>query len=56
MFESVSEFLTGDSKSLAFIFNEKGEAFMPEASQLAVDRYLQTYLAENNNKYFVSSY
>ena len=52
MFESVSEFLTGDEKSLAFIFNEKGEAFMPEASQIAVDRYLQTYLAEHNNKYF----
>ena len=33
LFCSVSEFLTGDERSLAFIFNEKGEVFMPEASK-----------------------
>ena len=45
MFESVSEFLTGDKKSLAFIFDEKGEAFMPEASQQAIQKYLDNCLA-----------
>ena len=45
MFDSVSEFLTGDKKSLAFIFDEKGEAFMPEASQQAIQEYLDNCLA-----------
>lgn len=56
MFESVSEFLTGDEKSLAFIFNEKGEAFMPEASQQAIDAYLQKQLAQSKpNSVIVNS-
>lgn len=45
LFSSVSKFLTGDEHSLAFIFNEKGEAFMPEASQQAIDAYIQQQLA-----------
>ena len=35
MFESVSKFLTGDERSLAFIFDKDGNTYMPEASQLA---------------------
>ena len=45
MFESVSEFLTGDEKSLAFIFHENGEAFFVfcvfELSGLGVYRVKQ---------------
>lgn len=49
LFCSVSEFLTGDERSLAFIFNEKGETFMPEASKQAVDDYLNKMLSEVNH-------
>lgn len=49
LFCSVSEFLTGDERSLAFIFNEKGEVFMPEASKQAVDDYLNKMLSEVNH-------
>lgn len=45
MFESVSKFLTGDEKSLAFIFDENGEAFMPEASIEAINEYLDNQLS-----------
>ena len=41
MFESVSEFLTGDEHSLAFIFDKDGNTFMPEASQQAINEYIQ---------------
>lgn len=56
MFESISEFLTGDERSLAFIFDKDGNAFMPEASQLAVNDYIQNrlnscdYITQNNIK------
>lgn len=65
MFESVSEFLTGDEKSLAFVFDEKGEAFMPEASVEKIQRYLEQSLAEtkpdsvisnNSQIYFINAY
>ena len=49
LFCSVSEFLTGDERSLAFIFDEKGEVYMPEASQQAIDEYLKQQLNSNNN-------
>lgn len=49
LFCSVSEFLTGDERSLAFIFDEKGEVYMPEASQQAIDAYLKQQLNSNNN-------
>ena len=49
MFESISEFLTGDERSLAFIFDENGEAFMPEASIEAVNKYLQKQIANGSN-------
>lgn len=42
MFCSISKFLTGDERSLAFIFDKDGNAYMPEASQLAVKKYLDT--------------
>ena len=51
LFCSVSKFLTGDERSLAFIFDEKGEAYMPEDSQLAINSYLQQQLAEYNTNY-----
>ena len=47
LFCSVSEFLTGDERSLAFIFDEKGEVFMPEASQQAISAYLQNQISTN---------
>ena len=40
MFESVSEFLTGDEHSLAFIFDKDGNTYMPQASQEAIKKYL----------------
>ena len=40
MFESVSEFLTGDEHSLAFIFDKDGNTYMPEVSQQAIKKYL----------------
>ena len=46
MFESVSKFLTGDEKTLAFIFDKDGNTYMPEASQQAIDSYLQNQLAQ----------
>ena len=46
LFCSVSEFLTGDERSLAFIFDEKGEVYMPEASQQAIDAYLKQQLSQ----------
>ena len=49
LFCSVSEFLTGDERSLAFIFDENGEVYMPEASQQAIDAYLQQQLANASN-------
>lgn len=51
LFCSVSEFLTGDERSLAFIFDEKGEVYMPEASQQAIDAYIQRQLAEKSPDY-----
>ena len=51
LFCSVSEFLTGDERSLAFIFDEKGEVFMPEASQQAIDAYLKQQLANKSPDY-----
>ena len=42
MFESISKFLTGDERSLAFIFDEKGEVYMPEASQEAIREYIES--------------
>ena len=48
MFESISEFLTGDEHSLAFIFDKDGNAFMPEASQQAINEYIQKKLSETN--------
>ena len=49
MFESISEFLTGDEQSLAFIFDENGEVYMPEASQQAIDAYLRQQINSNDN-------
>lgn len=49
LFCSVSKFLTGDERSLAFIFDENGEVYMPEASQQAIDAYLQQQLANASN-------
>lgn len=46
MFESISEFLTGDERSLAFIFDKNGNTYMPEASQQAIDSYLQNQLSQ----------
>ena len=51
LFCSVSEFLTGDERSLAFIFDEKGEVYMPEASQQAIDAYLKQQLANKSPDY-----
>ena len=49
MFESVSEFLTGDERSLAFIFDKDGNAYMPEASQQAIREYIENL--PQSNKY-----
>lgn len=49
LFGSISKFLTGDERSLAFIFDENGEVYMPEASQQAIDAYLQQQLANASN-------
>ena len=51
MFESISEFLTGDEKTLAFIFDEKGEAFMPQASQEAIKEYLDNASSQTGSDY-----
>ena len=42
LFCSLSEFLTGDERGLAFLFDGDGHAYLPEASQLAVKKYLDT--------------
>ena len=51
MFCSISKFLTGDERSLAFIFDEKGEVYMPEASQQAINEYLQNQIAQASPDY-----
>ena len=51
MFESVSEFLTGDEKSLAFIFDENGEAFMPKPSLDSISEYLDRQIAQKSPDY-----
>lgn len=48
MFESVSEFLTGDKRSLAFIFDKDGNTYMPKASQLAIKQYLDNQISSSN--------
>lgn len=49
MFESVSKFLTGDEKTLAFIFDKDGNTYMPEASQQAIREYIENL--PQSNKY-----
>lgn len=49
MFESISEFLTGDERSLAFIFDKDGNTYMPEASQQAIREYIENL--PQSNKY-----
>ena len=46
MFCSISKFLTGDERSLAFIFDEKGEVFMPQASVEEINKYLEESLSD----------
>lgn len=47
LFCSLSEFLTGDERGLAFLFDGDGHAYLPEASQLAVKEYLDSITNEN---------
>ena len=49
LFCSVSKFLTGDERSLAFIFDTKGEIYMPEASVEAIREYIESL--PKSNKY-----
>lgn len=49
MFSSISKFLTGDERSLAFIFDEKGEIFMPQASVEEINKYLENSLSDKEN-------
>lgn len=51
LFCSISEFLTGDERSLAFIFDKDGNTYMPEASQQAIDKYLQNQIAQAGPNY-----
>lgn len=51
MFESISEFLTGDERSLAFIFDKDGNTYMPEASQQAINEYLQNQISLPSSNY-----
>ena len=46
MFESLSEFLTGDEKTLAFLFDKDGNTYLPTPSKEAIQNYLDT-LATN---------
>lgn len=45
MFESVSKFLTGDEKTLAFIFDKDGNTYMPEESKIAISDYLNNAIS-----------
>ena len=51
LFCSISEFLTGDERSLAFIFDKDGNAFMPEESQKAVNNYIASAITIKNPDY-----
>lgn len=55
MFESISEFLTGDERSLAFIFDKDGNTYMPEVSQKAIDKYLQKQLSLPSSDYVIAN-
>lgn len=49
LFCSVSKFLTGDERSLAFIFDKDGQAYLPQASQEAIDSYIQNQISNSSN-------
>ena len=44
LFQSVSEFVTGDKYGLAYVFTADGEVYMPEASKGVIDEYLKKQL------------
>lgn len=48
LFCSLSEFLTGDERGLAFLFDGDGHAYLPEASQLAVKKYLELQVEQSS--------
>lgn len=54
MFESVSEFVTGDKYGLAYIFTGEGEVYMPTASQEAIKEYLENQIANNAESNYVN--
>lgn len=45
LFSTVSKFITGDEHGLAFLFDSDGHAYMPEATQQAIQEYLDNCLA-----------
>lgn len=55
MFCSISKFLTGDERSLAFIFDKDGNVYMPEASQLAVKEYLDKIASASDNQVYYNT-
>ena len=49
MFESLSEFLTGDEKTLAFLFDDRGNTYLPRESKEALLNYFNS--VESNQGY-----
>lgn len=47
MFESISEFVTGDKRGLAYIFTSDGEVYMPKMSQDAVKKYIEETMPDS---------
>lgn len=55
LFCSVSEFLTGDERGLAFLFDGDGHAYLPEGSQLAVKEYLDKIASASDNQVYYNT-
>lgn len=51
MFCSISKFLTGDERSLAFIFDKDGNTYMPEVTKEEIQKYLDSQLAGSSGDY-----
>ena len=47
LFGSISQFLTGDERGLAFLFDGDGHSYLPEASKEAITAYLENQISNN---------
>lgn len=54
LFGSISQFLTGDERGLAFLFDADGHSYLPEASKEAITAYLENQISNNVDYNYVN--